>query len=215
MNRTFADRTEAGQRLAHALHAYANRDDLLVLALPRGGVPVACEVARTLGAPLDLLLVRKLGVPRQEELAMGAIASGGIQVLNREVIAATGVGDTEIQAAVARERRELERRETAYRGERPAPEITGRCVILVDDGLATGATMRAALAALRPQHPAALVVAVPVAPPDVLARLRAEADDVVCVAAPESFFAIGAWYRDFSQLDDDRVRALLARAWTE
>ena len=215
MNRTFADRTEAGQRLAHALHAYANRDDLLVLALPRGGVPVACEVARTLGAPLDLLLVRKLGVPRQEELAMGAIASGGIQVLNREVIAATGVGDTEIQAAVARERRELERRETAYRGERPGPEITGRCVILVDDGLATGATMRAALAALRPQHPAALVVAVPVAPPDVLARLRAEADDVVCVAAPESFFAIGAWYRDFSQLDDDRVRALLARAWTE
>jgi predicted phosphoribosyltransferase len=215
MNRTFADRTEAGQRLAHALHAYANRDDLLVLALPRGGVPVAFEVARTLGAPLDLLLVRKLGVPRQEELAMGAIASGGIQVLNREVIAATGVGDTEIQAAVARERRELERRETAYRGERPAPEITGRCVILVDDGLATGATMRAALAALRPQHPAALVVAVPVAPPDVLARLRAEADDVVCVAAPESFFAIGAWYRDFSQLDDDRVRALLARAWTE
>ena len=215
MNRTFADRTEAGQRLAHALHAYANRDDLLVLALPRGGVPVAFEVARTLGAPLDLLLVRKLGVPRQEELAMGAIASGGIQVLNREVIAATGVGDTEIQAAVARERRELERRETAYRGERPAPEITGHCVILVDDGLATGATMRAALAALRPQHPAALVVAVPVAPPDVLARLRAEADDVVCVAAPESFFAIGAWYRDFSQLDDDRVRALLARAWTE
>lgn len=215
MNRTFADRTEAGQRLTHALHAYANRDDLLVLALPRGGVPVAFEVARTLGAPLDLLLVRKLGVPRQEELAMGAIASGGIQVLNREVIAATGVGDTEIQAAVARERRELERRETAYRGERPAPEITGRCVILVDDGLATGATMRAALAALRPQHPAALVVAVPVAPPDVLARLRAEADDVVCVAAPESFFAIGAWYRDFSQLDDDRVRALLARAWTE
>ena len=215
MNRTFADRTEAGQRLAHALHAYANRDDLLVLALPRGGVPVAFEVARTLGAPLDLLLVRKLGVPRQEELAMGAIASGGIQVLNRDVIAATGVGDTEIQAAVARERRELERRETAYRGERPAPEITGRCVILVDDGLATGATMRAALAALRPQHPAALVVAVPVAPPDVLARLRAEADDVVCVAAPESFFAIGAWYRDFSQLDDDRVRALLARAWTE
>lgn len=215
MNRTFADRTEAGQRLAHALHGYANRDDLLVLALPRGGVPVAFEVARTLGAPLDLLLVRKLGVPRQEELAMGAIASGGIQVLNREVIAATGVGDTEIQAAVARERRELERRETAYRGERPAPEITGRCVILVDDGLATGATMRAALAALRPQHPAALVVAVPVAPPDVLARLRAEADDVVCVAAPESFFAIGAWYRDFSQLDDDRVRALLARAWTE
>jgi putative phosphoribosyl transferase len=154
-------------------------------------------------------------VPGHEELAMGAIASGGIQVLNREVIAATGVGDTEIQTAVARERRELERRETAYRGERPAPEIAGRCVILVDDGLATGATMRAALAALRPQHPAALVVAVPVAPPDVLARLRAEADDLVCVEAPESFFAIGAWYRDFGQLDDDRVRDLLARAWAE
>jgi predicted phosphoribosyltransferase len=215
MTRVFADRSDAGRRLARALRAYANRTDLLVLALPRGGVPVAFEVAQALRAPLDLLLVRKLGVPGHEELAMGAIASGGIQVLNREVIAATGVGDTEIQTAVARERRELERRETAYRGERPAPEIAGRCVILVDDGLATGATMRAALAALRPQHPAALVVAVPVAPPDVLARLRAEADDLVCVEAPESFFAIGAWYRDFGQLDDDRVRDLLARAWAE
>lgn len=215
MTRVFADRSDAGRRLARALRAYANRNDLLVLALPRGGVPVAFEVAQALRAPLDLLLVRKLGVPGHEELAMGAIASGGIQVLNREVVAATGVGDAEIQTAVARERRELERREAAYRGARPAPEIANRCVILVDDGLATGATMRAALTALRPQHPAVLVVAVPVAPPDVLARLRAEADDLVCVEAPESFFAIGAWYRDFSQLDDDRVRDLLARAWAE
>lgn len=215
MTRVFADRSDAGRRLARALRAYANRNDLLVLALPRGGVPVGFEVAQALRAPLDLLLVRKLGVPGHEELAMGAIASGGIQVLNREVVAATGVGDAEIQTAVARERRELERREAAYRGARPAPEIANRCVILVDDGLATGATMRAALTALRPQHPAVLVVAVPVAPPDVLARLRAEADDLVCVEAPESFFAIGAWYRDFSQLDDDRVRDLLARAWAE
>lgn len=215
MTRVFADRSDAGRRLARALRAYENRNDLLVLALPRGGVPVAFEVAQALRAPLDLLLVRKLGVPGHEELAMGAIASGGIQVLNREVVATTGVGDAELQTAVARERRELERREAAYRGERPAPEIAGRCVILVDDGLATGATMRAALTALRPQHPAALVVAVPVAPAEVLARLRAEADDLVCVQAPESFFAIGAWYRDFGQLDDDRVRDLLARAWAE
>lgn len=215
MSRTFADRTEAGQRLARALHAYTGRADLLVLALPRGGVPVAYEVARALGAPLDLLLVRKLGVPGQEELAMGAIASGGIRVLNREVIAATGVGEAEIEAAAAREQRELERRAGAYRGERPPPAIAGRCVILIDDGLATGATMRAGLAALRPQRPAALVVAVPVAPRDTLARLRAEADDVVCLEAPEDFYAIGAWYRDFGQLDDDQVRALLARAWAE
>ena len=215
MSRTFADRTEAGQRLARALHAYAGRADLLVLALPRGGVPVAYEVARALGAPLDLLLVRKLGVPGHEELAMGAIASGGIRVLNREVIAATGVGESQIEAAAAREQRELERRAGAYRGERPPPTIAGRCVILIDDGLATGATMRAALAALRPQHPAALVVAVPVAPPETLARLRAEANDVVCLEAPEAFYAIGAWYRDFGQLHDDQVRALLARAWAE
>jgi len=215
MSRTFADRTEAGQRLARALHAYAGRTDLLVLALPRGGVPVAYEVARALGAPLDLLLVRKLGVPGHEELAMGAIASGGIRVLNREVIAATGVGESQIEAAAAREQRELERRAGAYRGERPPPTIAGRCVILIDDGLATGATMRAALAALRPQHPAALVVAVPVAPPETLARLRAEANDVVCLEAPEAFYAIGAWYRDFGQLHDDQVRALLARAWAE
>lgn len=215
MSGTFADRTEAGQRLARALRAYAGRADLLVLALPRGGVPVAFEVARALGAPLDLLLVRKLGVPGQEELAMGAIASGGIRVLNREVIAATGVGEAEIEATAAREQRELERRAGAYRGERPPPGIAGRCVILIDDGLATGATMRAGLAALRPQHPATLVVAVPVAPSDTLARLRAEADDVVFLEAPEHFYAIGAWYRDFRQIDDDQVRELLARAWAE
>jgi putative phosphoribosyl transferase len=215
MTGVFRDRTDAGRRLARALRAYAGRADLLVLALPRGGVPVAFEVAQALRAPLDLLLVRKLGVPGHEELAMGALASGGVRVLNPEVIAATGVGNAEIEAAVAREARELERREAAYRGHRPRPAIAGRCLILVDDGLATGATMRAALAALRPQHPAALVVAVPVAPPDTAARLRAEADELVCLETPESFFAIGSWYQDFGQLDDDSVRALLARAWAE
>ena len=215
MNRVFADRTEAGQRLARALHAYAGRADLLVLALPRGGVPVGWEVARAIGAPLDLMLVRKLGVPGQEELAMGAIASGGVQVLNADLVASLGIDPQVIAASAAREQRELARRELAYRGARPPPTIAGCCVILVDDGLATGATMRAAVAALRQRQPAHIVVAVPVAPPDTVARLRAEADEVICLETPTAFFAIGPWYREFPQLTDDEVRELLAAAWRD
>jgi predicted phosphoribosyltransferase len=215
MTRVFQNRAEAGRRLGQALHRYAGRTDTLVLALPRGGVPVGFEVARAIGAPLDLMLVRKLGVPGQEELAMGAIASGGVQVLNTELVASLGLDAEVIAASAAREQRELARRELAYRGERPPPAIAGRCVILVDDGLATGATMRAAVAALRRQHPARIVVAVPVAPPDTVARLRAEADEVICLEAPAAFFAIGPWYREFPQLTDNEVRELLAEAWRD
>ena len=215
MSRVFQNRTEAGQRLGQALHNYAGRADTLVLALPRGGVPVGFEVARAIGAPLDLMLVRKLGVPGQEELAMGAIASGGVRVLNAELVASLGIDPGMIAASAAREQRELARREQAYRGTRPPPAIAGRCVILVDDGLATGATMRAAVAPLRQRQPARIVVAVPVAPPDTVARLRAEADEVICLETPESFFAIGPWYREFPQLTDDEVRELLAEAWRD
>lgn len=215
MSRVFQNRAEAGRRLGQALHRYAGRTDTLVLALPRGGVPVGFAVARAIGAPLDLMLVRKLGVPGQEELAMGAIASGGVQVLNTELVASLGLDAEVIAASAAREQRELARRELAYRGERPPPAIAGRCVILVDDGLATGATMRAAVAALRRQHPARIVVAVPVAPPDTVARLRAEADEVICLETPAAFFAIGPWYREFPQLTDNEVRELLAEAWRD
>ncbi|MCX8049399.1 MAG: phosphoribosyltransferase [Methylohalobius sp.] len=209
----FADRTEAGQRLAEALSRYAGRRDLLVLALPRGGVPVAFEVAERLGAELDVIVVRKLGVPYQEELAMGAIASGGAKVLNQDVIASIGLSEDEIETVAQREAQELARRERIFRGERPFPQVKGRTVILVDDGLATGATMRAAVAALRQLEPSAIVVAVPVAPPDTAARLRAEVDDLVCLATPEAFYAVGQWYVDFSQLSDEDVRDLLAKAW--
>ncbi|TAL07500.1 MAG: phosphoribosyltransferase [Porticoccaceae bacterium] len=215
MTRVFQNRTEAGQRLGQALHRYAGRTDTLVLALPRGGVPVGWEVARAIGATLDLMLVRKLGVPGQEELAMGAIASGGVQVLNADLVASLGIDPQVIAASAAREQRELARRELAYRGARPPPAIAGRCVILVDDGLATGATMRAAVAALRQRQPARIVVAVPVAPPDTVARLRAEADEVICLETPAAFFAIGPWYREFPQLTDDEVRELLAAAWRD
>lgn len=207
----FADRVEAGRRLAEALRGYAGRPDVVVLALPRGGVPVAYRVARALGAPLDVFLVRKLGVPGHEELAMGAIASGGTRVLNPEVVAALGIPGGTIDAVAAREAEELERRERAYRGERPPPEVRGRTVILVDDGLATGSTMRAAVAALRRQEPARLVVAVPVGAAETCEALRAEADAVVCVLTPEPFYAVGLWYRDFAQTTDDEVRELLAR----
>lgn len=209
----FADRTEAGQRLAEALSRYARSRDLLVLALPRGGVPVAFEVAERLGAELDVIVVRKLGVPYQEELAMGAIASGGAKVLNQDVIASLGLSEDEIETVAQREAQELARRERIFRGERPFPQVKGRTVILVDDGLATGATMRAAVAALRQLEPSAIVVAVPVAPPDTAARLRAEVDDLVCLATPEAFYAVGQWYVDFSQLSDEDVRDLLAKAW--
>lgn len=215
MDTPFENRTDAGRRLGQALSAYAGRSDLIVLGLPRGGVPVAYEVARALSAPLDLLVVRKLGTPGREELAMGAIASGGICVLNREVVSAYRIDDATIEAATAQERRELARRERLYRGDRPYPALEDRCVILVDDGIATGATLRAGLAALRQRKLARLVIAVPVAPPDTVERLRGEADDIVCLATPEPFFAVGQWYRDFSQTTDAEVRELLTRAWDE
>ena len=209
--RRFHNRTDAGRRLAEKLAAYANRPGGLVLALPRGGVPVGFEVARELGAPLDVFLVRKLGVPGYEELAMGAVATGCVRVLNDEIVRGLGISEHEIDAAAARELQELARRERLYRGDRPLPDIAGRTVILVDDGLATGATMRAAVGALRQQQPARIVVAVPTASPDTCEALKAEADDVVCAMTPEPFLAVGHWYEDFTQTTDDEVRELLAR----
>jgi putative phosphoribosyl transferase len=214
-NAPYTNRTEAGQLLAQALRRFGGRSDVLVLALPRGGVPVAYEVAKELEAPLDLVLVRKLGVPGQEELAMGAIATGGAQVLNRDVVQILKISEETVRRVVQREEAELARRAQAYRGGRPAPDVAGRCVILVDDGLATGATMRAAVAAMRQLRPSRIVVAVPVAPPDTVAQIRSEADEVVCLATPESFRAVGEWYRDFSQTTDEEVQLLLRRAWEE
>ena len=208
----FRDRAQAGQRLADALSAYRSRSNLLVLALPRGGVPVGFEVARELGAPLDLFLVRKLGVPGHEELAMGALASGGIRVLNEEVVRSLAIDEGAIDEVARREERELARREREYRGDRAEPVIRGRTVIVVDDGLATGSTMRAAVAALRTQQPAELVVAVPVAAAETCDALRGMVDAVVCVTTPEPFRAVGLWYEDFSQTTDAEVRELLARA---
>ncbi|MGE0517965.1 MAG: erythromycin esterase family protein [Candidatus Binatia bacterium] len=207
----FRDRTEAGRLLASKLAAYANRPDVLVLALPRGGVPVAYQVARALGAPLDVFVVRKLGVPGYEELAMGAVATGGARVLNDEVVQRLHIPDYLIDATAAREKQELARRERLYRGGRAAPDVRGRTVILVDDGLATGATMQAAIKALRQQQPARIVVAVPTAAPDTCEQLKSEVDEVVCGITPEPFHAVGRWYEDFSQTSDDEVRDLLAR----
>jgi predicted phosphoribosyltransferase len=207
----FRNRTDAGRQLAEKLAAYANRPDVLVLALPRGGVPVAFELARAFGAPLDVFLVRKLGVPGYEELAMGAVATGGVRVLNDEIVRGLGISEHEIDAVVARELRELSRRDRLYRGDRPPSDVAGRTVILVDDGLATGATMRAAVQALRQQQPGRIVAAVPTASPDTCQVLKAEADDVICAITPEPFFAVGHWYEDFTQTTDDEVRELLAR----
>jgi putative phosphoribosyl transferase len=212
MAQHFHDRFEAGRVLATKLFAYANRSDVLVLALPRGGVPVAFEVAMALHAPLDVFLVRKLGVPGHEELAMGAIASGGVMVRNDEVIAAAGIPSREIDKVLAREQQEMRRRAHLYRGDRPFPELRGCTAILVDDGLATGATMWAAVVALRQHQPARSIVAVPIAAPDICETLRAEVDDIVCAMTPEPLHAIGLWYDDFSQTTDEQVRDLLARA---
>lgn len=215
METLFDNRTDAGRRLAQALGAYAGRSDLIVLALPRGGVPVAYEVARALNAPLDLLIVRKLGTPGNPELAMGAIASGGASVLNPDVVSIYRISDETIERVAANERQELTRRERLYRGDRPYPEMENRCILVVDDGIATGATMRAGLAALRRLKPARIVVAVPLAPSDTVERLRSEVDEVVCLTTPEPFFAVGQGYRDFSQTTDDQVREILAQSWGE
>lgn len=211
----FQDREDAGRQLAQRLAGYANRDALLVLALPRGGVPVAYPVAEALDAPLDVIVVRKLGAPGQPELAMGAIALGGVQVTNPEVVRALSIPPETVAKVARRERVELRRREEAYRGARPFPELTGRTVILVDDGVATGATLRAAARAVRELHPAELVLAVPHGAPDSIASLEPEADRVVCLATPTPYLAVGAWYRDFGQTSDGEVRELLARAAVE
>lgn len=208
------NRIVAGQALARALESYRNRENVLILGLPRGGVTLAYEVARELNALMDLILVRKLGTPGQEELAMGAIASGGIRVLNENIVSSLYIPDEVIEEVATAEQQELERRERAYRGNRPRPEVTHKHVILVDDGLATGATMRAAIAALRQQKPASIVVAVPVAPFDTVEKLNSEADEVICLATPEPFMAIGNWYVDFSQVSDEEVKRLLSKAWT-
>jgi predicted phosphoribosyltransferase len=208
----FHDRSDAGRQLAAKLTALAGRPDVIVLALPRGGVPVGYEVAQALRAPLDVFLVRKLGLPGQEELAMGAIATGGVRVVNDEVVRRLRVSPDVIDAVADKELRELRRREKIYRDERPAPDVRGKNVILVDDGLATGSTMRAAVAALRQQHPARIIVAVPVGAVETCADLREEADQVVCARTPEPFYAVGLWYEDFSQTTDDEVRELLERS---
>ncbi|MBW4047101.1 MAG: phosphoribosyltransferase [Proteobacteria bacterium] len=215
MDLRFEDRFAAGRALARALPAYAAHGDVLVLALPRGGVPVAFEVARALGAELDVLIVRKLGVPRQPELAMGAISSGDALYLNDDLIALTGVTKAEIESVLEAEREELARRELLYRGSRPAVRVEGRTVIVVDDGIATGASMHAALLALRSKHPARIVVAVPVAPAQTRERLGAATDVFISVMTPEPFYAVGQFYEHFDQTSDEEVRTLLERSRTE
>jgi predicted phosphoribosyltransferase len=210
--RRFRDRTEAGRLLAERLRGYSGRDDVVVLALPRGGVPVAYEVAKALGAPLHVFVVRKLGVPGHEELAMGAIASGGLLVLDEGLVRRLGIGREQLQRAIAAESRELERREAAYGNGGGPPDLEGKTVILVDDGLATGATMRAAALAVRRLNPARLVVAVPVAAEQTCDEFRDVVDEVVCDVTPRPFRAVGLWYDDFSQTTDDEVRELVGRA---
>jgi putative phosphoribosyl transferase len=214
MEQAFANRTEAGRLLAEKLGKYADRDDVIVLGLPRGGVPVACEVAKRLRAPLDVFIVRKLGVPGFEELAAGAIASGGVRVLNEDVMRAIPHADEAIELVSAREKAELQRREELYRQGRGAPEVCNRTIIVVDDGLATGATMRAAVKALRHSGAAKIVVAVPVGPRDTCAEIEELADETTCLRTPEFFQAVGQYYEDFSQTSDAEVRDLLARAVT-
>jgi putative phosphoribosyl transferase len=212
MERAFPNRAEAGRQLAEELDKYVGHEDVIVLGLPRGGVPVAYEVAKRLRAPLDVFIVRKLGVPGFEELAAGAIASGGVRVLNEDVMRAIPHADEVIETVTARETAELERREQIYREGRPPPELRGRIVILVDDGLATGATMRAAVKALRQGGAAKIVVAVPVGPPDTCRELKEEADETICLSTPEFFQAVGQYYEDFSQTSDEDVRELLNQA---
>ncbi|HEX3580798.1 MAG TPA: phosphoribosyltransferase [Thermoanaerobaculia bacterium] len=206
----FADRVDAGKLLGEeVVRRFGKRADAIVLALPRGGVPVGYEVARALGAPLDVFIVRKLGVPGQEELAMGAIASGGVRVLNDEVLSFVSVSPRTIEAVAERETRELERREKAYRGNRPPLDVEGKTVVIVDDGLATGSTMRAAVRALQKMKPREIVVAVPVAAPSTCADLRGTVDEMICLRTPDPFQAVGLWYDDFTQTTDEEVHTLL------
>ena len=207
---TFSDRKDAGRQLAAKMKDYKGHRDLVVLALPRGGVPVGAEVARELEAPFDVFLVRKLGAPGQEELAMGAIASGGVRVLNPSVVRGMGISDEVIEETVEREKEELQRREFEYRGARPPLDLKGRVVVLVDDGLATGASMGAAVQAVREAKPRHIIVAVPTAAPDTANEISKEADKVISVMTPSPFMAVGAWYDDFRQTTDDEVRELLS-----
>jgi putative phosphoribosyl transferase len=209
---SFRDRVEAGRLLAAELSEYANREDVIVLGLPRGGVPVAYEVARKLKAPFDVFVVRKLGVPGYRELAMGAIATGGVRVLNHHIVQELGISQKTIDAVAAEEEQELQRRELAYRGHGASPEIRGKTVILVDDGIATGSTMRAAVEALHAQHAARLVVAVPTVAPSSFREIRHQVDEMIALMTPEDFCAVGQWYEDFSQTTDAEVTRLLERA---
>jgi len=208
----FKNRSEAGRLIAGALDHYRDRPDAIVLALPRGGVPVGYEIAKTLHLPLDVFMVRKLGVPGEEELAMGAIASGGVRSLNKSVIEHLGIPESIIDGVSNREALELERRELLYRGDKPPLDVSNRVVILVDDGLATGSTMKAAVAALRRQNPSRIVVAVPTAPAEACDELRPNADELVCAVTPEPFFSVGLWYEHFDQTSDAEVTELLRRA---
>jgi predicted phosphoribosyltransferase len=211
MRLPYRNRHEAGAYLAEHLAEYRDRDDVIVLALPRGGVPVAYEVARALHAPLDVFIVRKIGLPGAEEFAVGAIASGGVRLLDEDLIERYGVSRAAVDRIIAAEERELERRERQYRGDRQMPDLTGKTVILVDDGLATGSTMRAAVAALRRDGAARIVVAVPVAAPETCALLEREVDAIICAVTPQPFYAVGLWYADFSQTSDREVHELLER----
>jgi len=208
----FANRFNAGKRLAQELIEYKGRDDVILLALPRGGVPVAYEVARALDAPMDIFLVRKLGVSGKEELAMGAIASGGVRVLNAEILLALNISEKDVNEAVQRETRELQRREHEYRGDRPYLNLRDKTVILIDDGLATGASMRAAVEGVRTQHPAKIIVAVPTGSIEACQPMEQVADEVLCEQTPQPFYGVGMWYDDFAQISDDQVRELLEQA---
>jgi predicted phosphoribosyltransferase len=206
------DRRDAGRKLAEKLSAYADQPDVIVLALPRGGVPVAYEVSMALNAPMDIFLVRKLGLPGHEELAIGAIASGGTRVLNEEIVHTLGVNRNVIDMVARQEQQELERREQKYRGDRPPIEVKGKTVILIDDGLATGASMRAAVAGLRTRNPARLVAAVPTAAPETCQAFESEVDEMICATTPQPFYGVSRWYKDFSQTTDLKVRLLLQEA---
>jgi len=208
----FANRKEAGQKLAIRLRKYADRSDIVVLGAPRGGVPVAFEIAADLKAPLDVFVLRKLGVPGREELAFGAIASGGVRILNRDIVEGLGITGLDIERVTRAEREELERRERTYRGGKAPLNVSGLTVILVDDGIATGSTMKAAVRALRQMKPARIVIAVPVAPPSTCNQLRSEADELVCLETPQPFYGVGQFYSDFSQVSDEEVKELLDTA---